>query len=141
MKLAVHCEPLVNSCTPGWMVAVAAGAPNGMWQRSVTKALADYRAGRLASASDWAQRATQNEHFESNPNLQVEAYAILAMAKHQLQKPQAAQSALAAAISAETKLPKIESGDLGGGSFSWIVTQALLREARELIEGQTKTSR
>src|SRR3954466_15833754 len=26
MKLAVHCEPLVNSCTPGWIAAVAAGA-------------------------------------------------------------------------------------------------------------------
>src|SRR6266516_2362131 len=26
MKSAVHCAPLVNSCTPGWMVAVAAGA-------------------------------------------------------------------------------------------------------------------
>src|SRR3954463_3632817 len=26
MKLAVHCEPFVNSCTPGWIAAVAAGA-------------------------------------------------------------------------------------------------------------------
>jgi hypothetical protein len=26
MKLAVHCAPSVNIITPGWMVAVAAGA-------------------------------------------------------------------------------------------------------------------
>src|SRR5581483_11890934 len=26
MKLAVHCEPLVINCTPGWIVAVADGA-------------------------------------------------------------------------------------------------------------------
>src|SRR5580704_15491035 len=26
MKLAVHCAPLVSSCTPGWMVALDAGA-------------------------------------------------------------------------------------------------------------------
>src|SRR5437879_5811575 len=32
MKLAVHCAPLVNSCTPGWIVAVAAGAQ--AWART-----------------------------------------------------------------------------------------------------------
>src|SRR5436190_24002516 len=26
MKFAVHCAPSVNSCTPGWIVAVLAGA-------------------------------------------------------------------------------------------------------------------
>src|SRR4051794_39230427 len=37
MKLAVHCEPLVNSCTPGWMVAVAAGAQ--LWAVAVVVAV------------------------------------------------------------------------------------------------------
>jgi len=120
--------------------AVDAGTHTGMWQRTVTKALAEYRAGRFASASDWAQRATQDERFNSNANFQVEAYAILAMAQHQLQKPQAAQSALTAAIAAETKLRRIESGDLGGGAFSWLVAQTLLREAKESIIGRMKTS-
>src|SRR5437899_1890497 len=30
MKLAVHWAPLVNSCTPGWMVAVDADAQVGV---------------------------------------------------------------------------------------------------------------
>src|SRR4051812_36064713 len=29
MKFAVHCAPSVSSCTPGWMVAVLAGAQVG----------------------------------------------------------------------------------------------------------------
>jgi hypothetical protein len=36
---------------------------------------------------------------------------------------------------AETKLPKLDSGDLGGWN-DWIIAHSLMREARILIEGQ-----
>src|SRR4051794_5306178 len=48
MKLAVHCEPLVKSCTPGWMVAVAAGAQ--LWAVAVGAVVAVARKAPAGAA-------------------------------------------------------------------------------------------
>jgi hypothetical protein len=40
---------------------------------------------------------------------------------------------------AEKNLPKLDSGDLGEGWLDWIITHALMREARALIEGQANS--
>src|SRR5438105_15053127 len=57
MKLAVHCAPSVTVCTPGWMVAVAAGAHTGTaWARRAASA------GEASAAPDntaSAQRAAR----------------------------------------------------------------------------------
>jgi hypothetical protein len=73
------------------------------------------------------------------PNRAVEACAVLAMARHQVQHADQAKLALAQAIElADTKLPKLDSGDIGGGWIDWIFAHAVLREARSLIEGKAE---
>src|SRR3954452_6961225 len=50
MKFAVHCEPFVNSWTPGWMVAVAAGAHAAV-RAAIDGAAAATGATRVAAAT------------------------------------------------------------------------------------------
>ena len=127
--------PMQPSEAIGKMAEVALAAEKRRdrgWLVKCNKALAEYRAGRFTGALDWAQRAAQTPNLDASP--QVETYSIIAMADRQLQRTDEAQAALRQASSAETKLPRLESGDLGGGCFSWIVDHALLREAADLIE-------
>jgi predicted metal-dependent hydrolase len=65
---------------------------------------------------------------------------VMAMAKWRLKRPDEARAALAKGDEIiETKLPKIEKGDLGEGWENWIIAHVLAKEAKELIEG-TSTS-
>jgi len=99
------------------------------------KALAEFRQGRHASATEWARKAGET----SFPHAAAEAYAVLAMAQFRLDQPEAARAALAkGAAIFETQLPKLESGDLGGDWRDWIIARALLAEARTLINGEAK---
>lgn len=115
---------------------VALTADTNRWVAGI-KALAEYRAGRFETALEWAQRSVRAPGFDHDANLQVEIYAVLAMAHVRLRHERAAQAALNEGIVAETGLPKLEGGDLGGGAFSWIIAHALLREAKALIEGES----
>ena len=57
------------------------------------------------------------------------------MAQHQLNQHQEAKSVLAQALAlSQTKLPKLEDGDLGENWSEWLIAHILLREARELME-------
>jgi hypothetical protein len=61
------------------------------------------------------------------------------MAQHQLSHADEARAALARGVEiTENNLPNLDSGDLGGGWNDWIIVQALLREAKTLIEGQSR---
>jgi tetratricopeptide (TPR) repeat protein len=99
-----------------------------------TKALAEYRLGRFASAADWAERTLTNE--TSSGWVTVQASAALAMARHQLKQNELAQAAWVRAQDDGNKhLPKLDS-------TSWvdvIIAHALLREAKALIEGASET--
>ena len=75
------------------------------------------------------------------PVRDVQAYTALAMAEHQLKHLGEARAALAKGVGiAETKLPKLDSGDLGEGWNDWIIAHSLMREAKMLIEGKTAAS-
>src|SRR3954465_2096843 len=50
-KFAVHCAPSVKTCTPGWMVAVAAGAHVGA---------AEAEAAPIAHAASVGSRAARD---------------------------------------------------------------------------------
>jgi eukaryotic-like serine/threonine-protein kinase len=101
----------------------------------ICKALAEYRQGRFATAAEWAKKVN-----DSNPLAGVEAGAVLAMAQHCLNQPEPARAQLArCAADFETKLPKLERGDLGEDWRDWIIARALLSEARGLIGGNEKT--
>jgi hypothetical protein len=104
--------------------------PGINWIR-VTKSLAEYRQGHWTNAAEWAERALANLGVNERD---AEAYLVLAMAKHNLNLPDDARSALAKAVEiVETKLPKVETGDIGDLWGDWIIAHVLLKEATVLI--------
>jgi tetratricopeptide (TPR) repeat protein len=106
----------------------------------LAQGLADYRQGHFASALDWAEKALTGTG--ADPSRDVEACMVQAMACQRLNQPDKAHAALARGSEmASAKLPKLEDGDLGGGWLDWIIAQALLGEARALIEGRPVTAR
>jgi eukaryotic-like serine/threonine-protein kinase len=126
-------RPSADLKVPGELAETAVSRGKG--QTSFTffecsKALAEFRQGHWAGAVDWAQRAAAN----SSPYSQAEACAILAMAQYKLHRLEAARDALTqCAEIVEKKLPKPESGDLGGDWRDWIIAHALLTEAQNLF--------
>jgi hypothetical protein len=67
----------------------------------------------------------------------VAACAVLAMAQQQLKKTDEARAALAKGLDlAQTKLPQLGSDNLEQDWVDWLIAHILLREARELVEGQ-----
>jgi tetratricopeptide (TPR) repeat protein len=115
--------------------AVAAGSTHPDWiYFQFAKGLAEYRQGRFASAREWMQQVVAQPGRDSNRD--VEGYLVLAMAHFQLKQTDQARVAFGQAIeTVETKLPPLVSGDLGDGWNDWVIRQALMREAKALIEG------
>jgi WD40 repeat protein/serine/threonine protein kinase len=102
----------------------------------LTKGLAEYRLGHFTNALEWAQKVS----LGGNPGHDAEACAVLAMAHYQLQQSDEAHSALAKGVDIiETKLPKADTGDIGEDWWNWIIAHALMDEAKDLINGGSKT--
>ena len=103
------------------------------------KGLAEYRQGHFASAAEWTQKVlTQTGEV---PFRDVEAYMVMAMAQHRSRQPDQARAALAKGVEiAETKLPKLDSGDLGDDWLDWIIAHALMSEAKALLGTQPATA-
>ncbi len=96
-----------------------------------SKALLDYRLARYAQAIEWAQKALEG----GRPDGQGMAYAILSMSHHRLGQEQEARAALAAATElALHQLPLRGSEDLGAEWRRWIFVQALMSEAKSMLE-------
>ena len=103
------------------------------------KGLAEYRQGHFAGAVDWMQKTLS--HAGNDLNRDVEAYMVLAMAHYQLKQTDEARATFAKGLEiVNANLPKLESGDIGGGWIDWIIAHALMREAKELIEGPSATA-
>ena len=102
------------------------------------KGLAEYRQSHFASAVEWTQKTLSGA--EADFNLDVEAHMVLAMAQYQSKQMDQARAALDKGVEiAGTKLPKLDSGDFGGGWLDWIIAQALMSEAKALIGTQPTT--
>ena len=102
-----------------------------------TKALADYRQGKLQEA------VVQTGEVLKDPfsYTQAEGLAVLAMAQFRLGKIEEARGALAKSETiVRERLPPADSHDLGGDWIDWIIAHALLDEARSLIEGPSATN-
>lgn len=100
------------------------------------KALVEYRQGNFAAVATWAKPPSESAY----PHVAVEANALLAMAEQQLQQPEAARASLARAVTLfQTRLPKLESGDLGDDWRDWIIAHALIIEAETLIATGTNS--
>ncbi len=114
--------------------AVTRGGADGNPFLPFCKSLAEYRQGHFADAITWARKALAREG--ANPRRDVGAYAVLAMAHHQLNQRDPARAALAqSAHLAATRLAPLASGDIGDGWIDWIIAHALLREATALVDG------
>jgi tetratricopeptide (TPR) repeat protein len=120
--------------------AVTVGA-NEPWvayyQFQFVKGLAEYRQGSFGTAAEWVQKALGQSGTDYNQA--VEAYSVLALALHRLNRAGEAHEALSKATElAGAKLPKLDSGDLGPAWHDWIIAQTLFREAKVLVEGGAK---
>jgi len=124
--------------TASRMADTAVAAATNHWAITwfqFAKGLAEYRQGRFVGAVEWMQKVLAKAGEQ--PVRDVQAYMVLAMAEHQSKHTDEARTALAKGVEiAETKLPKLANGDLGGGWNDWIIAHTLMREAKALIEGQ-----
>jgi WD40 repeat protein/tetratricopeptide (TPR) repeat protein len=101
------------------------------------KGLAEYRQANFAQAVEWTQKALVLSGTDYNRD--VQAYSVLALALHRLNRAGEAREALSKATElAGAKLPRLDSGDLGPNWHNWIIAHTLLREAKALIEGGAK---
>jgi serine/threonine protein kinase len=118
----------------------------GSVSRQSCKALAEYRQGRFASTAEWALKAlSQREYFRpwyhADDCRRIAANMLLAMSNYQLHQPDQARAALRRGLEiAETKLPKLELGDLGPYWSEWVFANVLMSEAKALIEGDSKAA-
>jgi serine/threonine protein kinase len=93
------------------------------------KGLAEYRQQHFLAAVEWARKALG---YPGVQTLSCEAYALLAMAQHEsLQRHEAADS-LAKAVEIQQTPPS--------GYPDCLIARALVREAKALIEGDSKPS-
>jgi serine/threonine protein kinase len=109
-------------------LAAAGTNDDALCDSQLTFALAEYRQGHYAGAAEWADKAWGNSG--RRPGCEAEACGALALAQQQLQQNETARQTLARARTIiDTKLPKLESGDLGPQWNQWIAANALAREA------------
>ena len=109
----------------------AAGESGGNAWLEFAAGLAAYRQGQYESATQWTRKALRAIH----PVRSVEAYMVLAMAHQRLQQTAQARLALADGLEhAQKNLPRLENGDLGRDWLDGIIAQALMREAKAMIE-------
>jgi eukaryotic-like serine/threonine-protein kinase len=100
------------------------------------RGLADYRAGQFQRAVDWVSQSIGQPTMVTGPRPDAPAYLVLAMAQHQLQRPEEARAALAkGADIVNTNLLKRENRALDENWVDWLIGHILLSEAQAMIEG------
>jgi hypothetical protein len=98
------------------------------------RGLAEYRQGHFANAVEWLQGCLGQAGDIHTRD--VEAFMVLAMARHHLNQPVEAYDELAAGLKiADKELAKLESGPLPDSWKDWIIAQTLMREAKAEIQG------
>jgi TPR repeat protein len=123
--------------------AIRLGTNDWAWPShfQFTKALAEYRQGHFASATEWIQKwspreGTDRDYFEA------EVGAVLAMARQRLGQSAAAREALERALrAAGPALAMLDDGrrDLGPGWLDWIFAKCLLDEAKAIVGNAYRT--
>jgi tetratricopeptide (TPR) repeat protein len=114
------------------VAASAVSRPNSNPFAQFTKGLAEYRQGRFLSAVEWTQKVLTAQGW---PPLEAQASLVLAMSQQQLNHAGEAHTALAKGLDIiKRDGPDMESGDLGPSWSDWLIADALLKEAKELIQ-------
>ena len=115
--------------------AVSAGSNHWAWNSiQFAKGLAEYRSGHFASAVDWLQAPLREQGRDLARD--VDAYMLLAMAQYRLEFAGYAHDALATGLGIAARLPS-SGNDLKDWKDwnDWIIAQALMGEAKALMEG------
>jgi len=95
--------------------------------------LANYRQAHYAEATNWLAKSIAGS--AQNMVCAAQAQAALALALQQLQQTNDARVALEKSTAIiDTKLPKLESGDLGPDWRGWIVAHCLSLQGASLLE-------
>ncbi len=105
--------------------------------RDYTKGLAEYRQDRFDSAAKWTEQVLEKPGYPpAHDALAAQDCMVLALAHYQLNHTEEAHAALARGITiVETKLPQLETVEIGVYWVDWIIAQVLMNEAKALIEG------
>ncbi|HEY4414943.1 MAG TPA: serine/threonine-protein kinase [Verrucomicrobiae bacterium] len=131
--------PLADLAAKSFSFPENAASGNNSWMmpwRCVSLALMEYRRSNFSGAVDWCNRCLT--YNNDSPSRLATAYAILALAHHQLHQTENAHAELMQ--SRELIENKFKSGlTAGDGSegfwFDWILARILEREASADIEG------
>ena len=111
--------------------------PELILEAQLAKGLAECRTGHFAGAIEWMEKLdgipTTGSHPESL--LKADANAVLACAQQQLKQTDAARASLAKAKESLRAGRPDSADNLGNNWQEILIAQALLREARQLIEG------
>jgi eukaryotic-like serine/threonine-protein kinase len=135
--------PTLETLADGALTAGAARQDVYISYHQFTKGLVEYRQGRFANASDWMRKSIDDPFYGAGHMRYVQSHMVLAMAHHQLKQSEEARAAFAKGIEIkEAKMPKLDSGDLGTEWYwrDWIVAEALVNEAKALLERQPSGS-
>jgi tetratricopeptide (TPR) repeat protein len=115
----------------------------GDWMhwRLMTRGLAEYRSGRYNDAlktEALAQKAAVNARELNAPACEADTCFVSAMAHAKLNQKDRAHADLERALQiVQTKLPKLDNGDLGQRWFDTLMADIIMRETRETVEGAT----
>jgi tetratricopeptide (TPR) repeat protein len=112
------------------------------------KGLNEYRENHFADAAQWMRKVLSRSGDPTAPRpirlatgdslgRDVAAYAVLAMACYRSKQADEAQANLVKGSELMEKLPRLGSSDLGENPVDWVIADALMREAKGLIEGQS----
>jgi len=102
-----------------------------------SKALADYRRGKLQEALALTSVILKDPFSYT----QAEGSAVRAMSQFRMGETAEARATLASLeIIVQKKLPALRSHNLGGDWRDWIISHALLEEAKSMIQGPTSTN-
>jgi tetratricopeptide (TPR) repeat protein len=107
----------------------------------LTKALAEYRAGRYASAIEWSrQSGPKSAGPQTGYHTDASAFAVLAMAHYRLDEAEEARKALGEAQTIlANKMPQPAKGKLFSRDWAdWLHAQILCREAEALLGTEKK---
>jgi tetratricopeptide (TPR) repeat protein len=114
------------------------GDPAADWAL-LTECLVEYRLGRYANAVEWAGKTLSKSEDDSR---WLSAYLVLAMAHYRLGQMADARAALAKGLElARATLPDLKSDDLERYWPNTLHSYILMREAKQLIEGQSVSAK
>ena len=110
-----------------------------MHWRLMTKGLAEYRLGHFTNAieqMELSQKAMTHERDAAGSMCKADACFVMAMSRQQLKQPDQARADLASGLEImQTKLPKLDGGDLGQTWYDVLPAYILMREAKAMIDG------